>query len=130
MPRTVYTHTDGDNDTLYVRVPAIGDPAGSVGFIEGDDVYLDREGAVGIITALTDLVEAADTEEAHKAAAEAAKEAARIKRGDLLSTDVSRYVALTDEADGALTVVNLDVGPVVLENARAGDFRIVKRAIS
>lgn len=68
--------------------------------------YVDREDAVGIIEALTTAVEAADAREAEA-------EAARWKRGDvvtLVGGTGDRRIIIRDEVDGFVDIVMLE-GP-------------------
>ncbi|MGW5402661.1 hypothetical protein [Streptomyces sp. NPDC003952] len=93
-----YTYTDRDNDTIRVEdtsdgVAYIFSPGGTI---------LDREAAVGVIEALTNAVEAADTREA-----EAAR---KLKRGDEVAfvgyDGRYRYTVISDEENGRVDVVS------------------------
>lgn len=95
-----YSATGTDGEEIIVETPCFG--SDTVAFIQVDEgsAYLDREAAVGVITALTDLVE--------KANAEAAEKARKLKAGDrvFVLTMEHRYTVVSDEtADGKVDLV-------------------------
>ncbi|GAA0627625.1 hypothetical protein HPO96_37185 [Kribbella sandramycini] len=126
MNDQVFSHADNDGDRVRLNKPSSGDPTGTVGFIIGGGAYVDRAAAVGLITALTDLVESYDTEEAKKAAEAAAKEAAKLKAGDKVLTYTyprdTLFLVITDEsANGRVDLVRLRDG-VIYRNRLARSF--------
>lgn len=115
---------DADGDTVTVQESSAPTKGFAFLMTATDGVWLDRENAVGVIEALTDLIEAADAREA-----EAAK---RLKRGDKVrlssvNTD-HRYTVVTDESDaGRVEVVAWGDG-VLWSNQRANLFERIPEA--
>lgn len=107
-----FRFSDYDGDAVRTETPEDGKPE-SAAFIvtDRDGVYLTREGTVGLIAALTDLIEAHDAEEARKTEA-AAKEARKLKRGDRVRGRYTGkvYTVVSDETDdGRVDVVPHEV---------------------
>jgi hypothetical protein len=102
---------DGDSLTVQEGGPNTRPGVVAVIHVDEDGTWndFDRAGAVALIAALTDAVEAHD-------AREAAEEARKLKRGDVVwpcerlrdlhrSNSDFRYVVLADEADGLVELV-------------------------
>ena len=97
---------DADGD--FVVVQESSTPEKGFGFIDTarDGAYLTREHAVGIISALTDLVQAHDE-------AEAAKAAAKLKAGETVYGNVTgqKCTVTSDETEeGRVDLVRLGSG--------------------
>lgn len=108
--------TDEDGDALRLE-DYVGAPVGHI-TTSPNGMYLDRERAVTLIEALTARVEALD-------AAEAAKAAAKFKRGDVVigrSSGMSYTVIQDEDARGWLVLVNHRTG-AIKDNGHAHGYR-------
>lgn len=108
MSETRVTVTDLDGDPAIVETYPGYDSA--ILSVQTRFFRADRAAAVALIEALTDAVEAHDAEEARKAEA-AAKEAAKLKAGDIVrlkGIPTSTRVVITDEdSRGRVDLVTL-----------------------
>lgn len=128
---------DGDSLTVQEGGPNTRPGVVAVIHVDEDGTWndFDRAGAVALIAALTDAVEAHDAREA--------AEATRLKRGDVVwfceplrdlhrSNSDFRFVVLADEADGRVELVcaasplpHDQIGAGSLFTARARDYERV-----